>query len=78
MAQGNRDLLPAPGWAAVYTGERGDEVRPLVGWLRLGPHTGRALIGLTLSLDGTAVVRVDEIEGFTRYEPPYDPAEAAG
>lgn len=64
------DLIPAPGWAAVYVREGKEFAWPLIAWLRPVPSNGLVLVGLTLRLDGRAVVRADEIEGFKCYLPP--------
>ena len=62
------DMIAAPGWAAVYVGAAGEFVWPLVAWFR--PAPGPTVVGLALSLDGRAVVRADQIEGFKCYLPP--------
>ena len=63
-------MIAAPGWAAVYARDGCDFVWPLVAWLWLGTGSDRMLVGLTLSLDGRSVVRVDEIDGFKSFLPP--------
>ncbi len=63
-------MIAAPGWAAIYARDGSDFVWPLVAWLWLGAGSDRMLVGLTLSLDGRRVVRVDEIEGFKSFLPP--------
>jgi hypothetical protein len=74
------DVIPAPGWAAVYVREGKEFVWPLVAWLQLAPNSGALMVGLALSFDGRAVVRADQIEGFKCYLPPAewlaDPPEA--
>jgi len=66
------DTIAAPGWAAVYVRDDREFVWPLVAWLRLPPGPGLLVAGLALSLDGRAVVRADEIEGFKCYLPPVE------
>ena len=70
MQERGRDLIAAAGWAAVYTRDGAEFLWPLVGWLRPAPGTPAVLVGLTLTPDGRAVVRADQIEGFKRYAPP--------
>ena len=64
------DVIAAPGWAAVYIREGREFVWPLVAWLRPDASAAPLLVGLALSLDGRAVVRADQIEGFKCYLPP--------
>jgi len=64
------DVIAATGWSAVYVREAREFVWPLVAWLRLPPSPGLLVVGLALSLDGRAVVRADQIEGFKCYLPP--------
>jgi hypothetical protein len=64
------DLIPAPGWGAVYLRDGKEFAWPLIAWLRPTNGTGPVLVGLTLSLDGSVVIRADEIEGFKCYLPP--------
>ena len=67
---GDADLIPAPGWAVVYIRDGREFAWPLIAWLRPPPGAGPLLVGLTLGLDGRAVVRADEIAGFKCYLPP--------
>jgi hypothetical protein len=62
------DMIAAPGWSAVYVRDAREFVWPLVAWFR--PDSGPLMVGLTLSPDGRAIVRADEIEGFKRYLAP--------
>jgi len=64
------DVIAAPGWAAVYIREGREFAWPLVAWHRPAASPGPLVVGLALSLDGRAVVRADEIEGFKCYLPP--------
>jgi hypothetical protein len=75
------DVIAAPGWAAVYVRDGREFAWPLVAWLHPTAGAGPLVVGLALSLDGRAVVRADQIEGFKCYLPPaewlFDPAEPA-
>jgi hypothetical protein len=71
-------MIAAPGLAAVYACDGADFAWPLVAWLWLGSDNDRKLVGLTLSLDGRMVVRVDEIEGFKSFLPPAGLTNQAG
>jgi len=64
------ELLPAAGWGAVYEQSGREFAWPLIGWLRPGNGSVDLLVGLTVSLDGTKVVRCDSIAGFRCYLPP--------
>lgn len=64
------DVVAAPGWAAVYVRDGREFAWPLIAWLRPPPGDGPLLVGLTVSQDGKAVVRADQIEGFKCYLPP--------
>ena len=64
------NLIPALGWAAVILIDGEEIAWPLVAWMRLSAGSGMALAGMALSLDGRAVVKADQIEGFKCYLPP--------
>lgn len=64
------DVIAAPGWGAVYVRDGREFAWPLVAWLHPALDAGPLVVGLALSLDGRAVVRADQIEGFKCYLPP--------
>jgi len=64
------DVIAAPGWAAVYLRDGREFAWPLVAWLRPAAGGEPPLVGLTISPDGKAVVRADQVQGFKCYLPP--------
>jgi len=64
------NVIAAPGWGAVYVRDGREFAWPLVAWLHPSGGAGPLVVGLALSLDGRAVVRADQIEGFKCYLPP--------
>ena len=73
MSQEKREwliqLIPAPGWVAVFTnGNQGDEVRPLAAWALAVDEAGvRRMVGMVAQ--GYEMVLADDDEDFVMYEP---------